>query len=191
MIEIKGITIPVLVIEIREKTDPDSLIEEIKEKISSKLFEGSYVLIDDKGSLGKEEIEKIEKAIWDRNIRNVKRLSLKNIEETKGDRLLIVQKHLRSGQKIEHNGDILILGNVNKDAQVIATGNIIVMGKLRGIAIAGALGDERAVVVALEMEPQQIRIGKKVAIMSDEERKSPGYPEVAKVEDGNIILERV
>ncbi|RME13103.1 MAG: septum site-determining protein MinC, partial [Aquificota bacterium] len=67
----------------------------------------------------------------------------------------------------------------------------IVMGRLRGIAIAGALGDERAVVVALEMEPQQVRIGKKVAIMDEEERKSPGYPEVAKIEEGNIILERV
>ena len=41
------------------------------------------------------------------------------------------------------------------------------------------------------MEPQQIRIGKKVAIMNEEERKSPGYPEVAKIEDGSIILERV
>ncbi|MFN3976889.1 MAG: septum site-determining protein MinC, partial [Aquificaceae bacterium] len=107
------------------------------------------------------------------------------------ERLLIVQKHLRSGQKVEHNGDVLVLGDVNKDAQVIATGNIIVMGKLRGIAIAGALGDEKAVVVALEMEPQQIRIGRKVAIMDEEERKSPGYPEIAKIEDGNIILERV
>ena len=84
-----------------------------------------------------------------------------------------------------------MLGDVNKDAQVIATGNIIVMGKLRGIAMAGALGDEKAAGVALEMEPQQIRIGKKVAIMNEEERKSPGYPEVAKIEDGSIILERV
>lgn len=191
MIEIKGITIPVLVIEIKEKGDLDSLIEEIKEKLSSKLFDGSYILIDDKSLLRKEEIERIEKAISDRNVKNVKRLSLEGVENTKRERLLIVQKHLRSGQRIEHNGDILILGDVNKDAQVVATGNIIVMGKLRGIAIAGALGDESAVVVALEMEPQQIRIGRRVAIMSDEERKSLGYPEVAKVEDGSIILERV
>ncbi|MFN3598893.1 MAG: septum site-determining protein MinC [Aquificaceae bacterium] len=190
MVEIKGITLPVLLVEIKERGDIDALVEEIKGKVSSKLFEGSYVLIDSKELLKKEEIEKIENAIADRNIKSVKRLSWEGIEESKRDRLLIVQKHLRSGQRVEYNGDILILGNVNKDAQVIATGNIIVMGKLRGIAIAGALGDESAMVVALEMEPQQIRIGRKVAIMSEEERKSPGYPEVAKVEDGNIILER-
>ncbi|MFN3869901.1 MAG: septum site-determining protein MinC [Aquificaceae bacterium] len=191
MVEIKGITLPVLLIEIKEREDIDALVEEIKRKVSSKLFEGSYVLIDDKGLLKKEEIEKIEKAIADRNIKSVERLSWEGIKESKRDRLLIVQKHLRSGQRVEYNGDILVLGNVNKDAQVIATGNIIIMGKLRGIAIAGALGDESAVVVALDMEPQQIRIGRRVAIMNEVERKSPGYPEVAKVEDGTIILERV
>lgn len=189
MIEIKGITLPVLLVEIKEKGNIDNIVEEIKKRISSKLFEGSYVLIDGKGLLEKEEIEKIESALASKNIKSVKKLS--NLETTRGERLLIVQKHLRSGQKVEHNGDVLVLGDVNKDAQVIATGNIIVMGKLRGIAIAGALGDEKAVVVALEMEPQQIRIGKKVAIMNEEERKSPGYPEVAKIEDGSIILERV
>jgi len=47
------------------------------------------------------------------------------------------------------------------------------------------------VVVALRMEPQQIRIGRKIAISNEEERKSPGYPEIARVENGVIILERV
>ena len=141
--------------------------------------------------LKEEEIEKIEKALIEGNIKSVKKLSFSGLGNTKRERLMVVQKHLRSGQRVEHNGDILVLGDVNKDAQVVAAGNIIVMGKLRGIAVAGALGDENAVVVALEMEPQQIRIGKKVAILNEEERKSPGYPEIAKVEDGNIILERV
>ncbi len=191
MVEIRGITLPVVLVEIKERRDVDYLIEEVRQKVSSKLFEGSYVLIDGKGLLRDDEIEKIEKALLDKNIKSVKRLSSTGLGDTRKERLLIVQKHLRSGQRVEHNGDILVLGDVNKDAQVVATGNIIVMGKLRGVAIAGALGDESAVVIALEMEPQQVRIGKRVAIMDEEERKSPGYPEVAKVEDGNIILERV
>ncbi len=191
MVEIRGITLPVVLVEIKERRDVDYLIEEVRQKVSSKLFEGSYVLIDGKGLLKEDEIEKIEKALLDKNIKSVKRLSSTGLGDTRKERLLIVQKHLRSGQRVEHNGDILVLGDVNKDAQVVATGNIIVMGKLRGVAIAGALGDESAVVIALEMEPQQVRIGKRVAIMDEEERKSPGYPEVAKVEDGNIILERV
>ncbi|MCS7261934.1 MAG: septum site-determining protein MinC [Aquificaceae bacterium] len=189
MIEVKGITIPVVLIEIKEKRDVDYLMEEIKVKLSSKLFEESYVLIDSRGLLSKEELEKLEKAITEVNTKTIKRLTSEATGKTGKQRLLVVQKHLRSGQRIEHNGDILILGDVNRDAQVIATGNIIVMGKLKGIAIAGALGDERAVIVALEMEPQQIRIGKRVAIMEDTDRKSPGYPEVAKIEGSNIVLE--
>ncbi|MCS7307019.1 MAG: septum site-determining protein MinC [Aquificaceae bacterium] len=191
MIEIKGITLPVILVEIKEKGDIQTLTEEIKQRVSSKLFEGSYVLIDGRDILQKEDIEKIEKALSDKSVKSLKKLNLHDQESVRKERLLIVEKHLRSGQRIEHNGDILILGDVNKDAQVVATGNIIVMGKLRGVAIAGALGDESAVVVALEMEPQQVRIGKKVAIMDEAERKSPGYPEVARIEDGSIILERV
>ncbi|MDW8095352.1 MAG: septum site-determining protein MinC [Aquificaceae bacterium] len=191
MIEIKGITLPVILVEIKEKGDIQTLTEEIKQRVSSKLFEGSYVLIDSKDILQKEDVEKIEKALSDKSVKSLKKLNLHDQESVRKERLLIVEKHLRSGQRIEHNGDILILGDVNKDAQVVATGNIIVMGKLRGVAIAGALGDESAVVVALEMEPQQVRIGKKVAIMDEAERKSPGYPEVARIEDGSIILERV
>ncbi|RMH80203.1 MAG: septum site-determining protein MinC [Acidobacteria bacterium] len=191
MIEIRGITLPVVLIKVKERDDLDKLIEEIREKVSSKLFEGSYVLVDGKGVLNKREIESIEKLLSERGINSIKRFEVKEEKELKRDRLLIIQKHLRSGQRVEHNGDILVLGDVNKDAQVVATGNIIIMGKLRGIAIAGALGDENSVVIAMEMEPQQIRIGKKVAILDEEERKSPGYPEIAKVEDGNIVLERV
>ncbi|MCS7171254.1 MAG: septum site-determining protein MinC [Aquificaceae bacterium] len=191
MIEIRGITLPVVLIEVKEKGDINTLIEEIKQRVSSKLFEGSYVLIDGKGILKRDELEKIEKALSEKSIKSIKKLKFDEKTGVGKGRLLIVQKHLRSGQRVEHNGDILVLGDVNKDAQVVATGNIIVMGKLRGVAIAGALGDEKAVVIALEMEPQQVRIGKKVAIMDEAERKSPGYPEIAKVEYGNIILERI
>ncbi|MDW8066423.1 MAG: septum site-determining protein MinC [Aquificaceae bacterium] len=191
MIEIKGITLPVVLIEIKEKGDINTLVEEISNRISSRLFEGSYVLIDCKNILPKEEVEKIESLLSERGVRSVKKISGGPKEGFVRERLLIVRRHLRSGQRVEHSGDVLVLGDVNKDAQVVATGNIIVMGKLRGVAIAGALGDEGAVVVALEMEPQQVRIGKKVAILDEAERKSPGYPEVARVENGIIILERV
>ena len=180
-----------MLVEIKEKGDINTLVEEISNRISSRLFEGSYVLIDCKNILPKEDVEKIESLLSERGVRSVKKISGEPKEDFVRERLLIVQKHLRSGQRVEHSGDVLVLGDVNKDAQVVATGNIIVMGKLRGVAIAGALGDEGAVVVALEMEPQQVRIGKKVAILDETERKSPGYPEVARVENGIIILERV
>ncbi len=177
-----------MLIKIKEKGDFKALSEEIKNRLSSKLFSNSYFLIDGKEHLTEEEIKQLEEILSNR-MKSVKTLDSKDSQTQ--NRLLILRKHLRSGQRIEHNGDVLVLGDVNKDAQIVASGNIIVMGKLRGMAFAGALGDESCVVVALEMSPQQIRIGKKVAIMRDEERKSLGYPEIAKVEEETIILEQI
>ncbi len=192
MIEIRGITLPVIALRIKEDGDLNALKEEIRNRVKGKLFQGSYFIIENAEELSENIVRELEEFLRELNLESIKKVGLKEKRESeKKDRLLIVDKPLRSGQKVEHGGDVLVLGDVNKDAQVVAVGNIIIMGALRGIAIAGALGDESAVVVALRMEPQQIRIGKKIAISEDSERVSPGYPEVAKVEDGMIVLEKV
>jgi len=193
VIEIKGITLPVIAIRIKDGNNIESIKEEIKNRIKGKLFEGGYFIIENSEELPKGWISELESFLKDMNLESIRKIgvhSKKKKQEGK-DRLLVVDRSLRSGQKVEHNGDILVLGDVNKDAEVVAVGNIIIMGALRGIAIAGALGDENAVVVALRMEPQQIRIGKKIAISEESERISPGYPEVARIEDGMIVLEKV
>ena len=191
MVEIKGITLPVIAVKVKKCEDIESLKEEIKAKVKGKLFQGSYFILENPEELPEDWVPEIENFLKELNLESINRISKWRKEDTKGDRLLVVDRSLRSGQKVEHNGDVLVLGDVNKDAEVLAVGNIIIMGALRGIAIAGALGDEGAVVVALKMEPQQIRIGKKIAISDDSERVSPGYPEVARVEDGMIVLEKV
>lgn len=192
MVEVRGITLPVVAIRIREASSLEKIKEEIRGRIKGKLFKGSYFIIENAEDLPERWAEEIEELLKDINLESIERIGAREEKpQARGERLLIVDRSLRSGQKVEHSGDILILGDVNKDAEVIAVGNIIIMGTLRGIAIAGALGDEDAVVVALKMEPQQIRIGKKIAISEESERVSPGYPEVAKVEDGMIVLERV
>jgi len=191
VVEIKGITLPVIAVRVKEYKDIESLKDEIRSKVKGKLFQGSYFILENAEELPENWIPEIENFLKELNLESINRISDRKREDTKGDRLLVVDRSLRSGQKVEHNGDVLVLGDVNKDAEVLAVGNIIIMGALRGIAIAGALGDEGAVVVALKMEPQQIRIGKKIAISDDSERVSPGYPEVARVEDGMIVLEKV
>ena len=191
MVEIKGITLPVIAVKVKKCEDIESLKEEIKAKVKGKLFQGSYFILENTEELPEDWVPEIENFLKELNLESINRISKWRKEDTKGDRLLVVDRSRRSGQKVEHNGDVLVLGDVNKDAEVLAVGNIIIMGALRGIAIAGALGDEGAVVVALKMEPQQIRIGKKIAISDDSERVSPGYPEVARVEDGMIVLEKV
>ena len=192
MVEIKGVTLPVLSISVKEGADIKAVKEHLKERIKGKLFRGSYFIIENADSLPAEVISELEKLLKSMEIESINRMSPAKEEKPQNcERLMVVDRSLRSGQKVEHGGDILVLGDVNKDAEVVAVGNIIVMGTLRGIAIAGALGDESAVVVAERMEPQQIRIGKKIAISEESERVSPGYPEVARVEDGMIVLERV
>lgn len=103
---------------------------------------------------------------------------------------LVLVRTLRSGQAVHHRGDVLIIGDVNPGAEVVATGHIMVMGTLRGVAHAGAGGDETAIVAALRLEPTQLRIGPRVGRAPDEPaRATPGVPEVARVVDGQIVIE--
>jgi septum site-determining protein MinC len=77
-----------------------------------------------------------------------------------------------------------------RQAEVRASGNIIVMGALRGTAWAGYLGDTNSVIVALKMQPQQLRIANIFAAPDEEEKnKGADYPEVAKVENNEIVIE--
>lgn len=104
---------------------------------------------------------------------------------------------LRSGQVFEAETSVVILGDVNPGATVISTGNIVVLGALKGIAYAGGNGKEGAFVAALEMNPVQIKIGDKIARCSDEtsffkrRRKVSMEPKIAFVEDGNIYIEPI
>lgn len=101
---------------------------------------------------------------------------------------------LRSGQMLESESSIIILGDINPGAKVIAKGNIIVLGSLKGTAYAGANGNEDAFVVALEMAPIQIRIGDTIARCNDSGTKiKPISPDtmIAFVEDENIYIERL
>ena len=79
------------------------------------------------------------------------------------------------------------MGDVNPGAEVIAGGNVLVWGKLRGMVHAGALGDSEAVVCALVLAPTQLRINNKIAISPAEGRKK--HPEMALVRDGKVVAE--
>jgi len=96
---------------------------------------------------------------------------------------------LRSGQVLESETSIVILGDVNPGARVISKGNIIILGALKGNAYAGAAGNNSAFVVALEMNPCQIRIADVMARGSDEKKKMDKKAKIAFIEDGNIYIE--
>ncbi len=94
---------------------------------------------------------------------------------------------LRSGQVLEAEGNIVMLGDVNPGARIVAKGNIIVLGAMRGTAIAGLSGKRYAIVVALEMEPIQIRIGDIAARTGG--RKLGTGPRIAYLDMGKLRIE--
>ncbi|MFN2291981.1 MAG: septum site-determining protein MinC [Anaerolineae bacterium] len=102
---------------------------------------------------------------------------------------LVLRRTLRSGQAVHHAGHVVLIGDTNPGAEIVAGGDVIIWGKLRGIVHAGAMGDETAVVCALQLAPSQIRIGSLIARPPDRGRP-PKVPEMAHVQDGQIIVER-
>ena len=107
---------------------------------------------------------------------------------------------LRSGQVLDCESSIIILGDINPGAKVISKGNIVVLGALKGNAYAGANGNEQAFVAALEMEPIQIKIGDVIGRSADKvqnvkrrgkKKPIPAEPQVAIVKDGNIYIEPI
>lgn len=102
---------------------------------------------------------------------------------------LVVRRTLRSGQAVHHTGHVVLIGDVNPGAEIVAGGDIVIWGKLRGTAHAGAMGDETALICALQLMPSQIRIGSLIARPPDRSRP-PKVPEVASVQKGRIVVER-
>ena len=101
---------------------------------------------------------------------------------------LILKETLRSGRSIYHEGHVVIIGDVNPGAEIVAGGDVIVWGRLRGLVHAGAMGDETAVICALELTPTQRRIADQIAISPDEKR-GKAIPERAAIRNGQIVAE--
>lgn len=75
---------------------------------------------------------------------------------------------VRSGQRIEHEGSIVVLGDVNGGAEIVAGDNVVVVGVLRGLAHAGAKGNKKAIIAAASIECKQIRIANIIKEIEDE-----------------------
>ena len=99
----------------------------------------------------------------------------------------IVARTVRSGGRVESRGSAIVIGDVNAGAEVIAEDDIIVLGTLRGIAHAGAGGNENAFIWAQQVQSKQLRIAGALAQAGGDSKKVSG-PEVAQLYNGQIIL---
>lgn len=106
-----------------------------------------------------------------------------------GTEVLMVRRTLRSGQRIHHAGPVVVYGDVNDGAEIVAAGDVLIFGKLRGVVHAGAGGDDHATIGAFTLNPPQLRIGKHIARSPDDKKRKTRGPEMASVRSEQIIIE--
>ncbi|GIM44600.1 putative septum site-determining protein MinC [Collibacillus ludicampi] len=107
---------------------------------------------------------------------------------------LIYRGTVRSGQVVSHQGDIVVIGDVNPGGLVMATGNVYIMGTLRGVAHAGCTGDENAIIAAVYFQPSQLRIGRVISRAPDTEDRSAYEAtemEFAYLKEGQMAVEKM
>lgn len=102
---------------------------------------------------------------------------------------LYLEMTVRSGVEIRHPGTVILLGDINPGGIVVADGDILVWGRLRGVAHAGAAGNRECLIMALHMEPTQLRIADAVA-RSPEKLPTQFFPEVAHITPRGIRIVR-
>lgn len=107
-------------------------------------------------------------------------------DTTNGTRLVVGP--VRSGVILEHHGHLIVFGDVNPGAEIRAQGNIVVLGRLRGTAHAG-IGQDVGFILALRLEPQQLRVGRKVARAADSDTPA-SEAEIAYCTGDQIVVER-
>jgi len=212
-IEVKGIKNGLL-IELTDsdwQECEDSLLSHIDENQS--FFKGAKLVLDvGQRDLRSEQLSSLRNALSDREIKLKAILSTSEATERAsqdlgleikidqsshlpektpinteldGEEAVFLQRTLRSGHKISYHGHIVVLGDVNPGAELIAGGNIIVYGRLRGVVHAGAGGDPEAVVCALDLSPTQLRIADTISVSPP--RKGKTRPEIAYLEDGQVL----
>ena len=98
---------------------------------------------------------------------------------------------LRDGDVLESEASIVVIGDVEKGARILAKGNVIVLGALRGSVTAGLSGNRKAVVVALEMEPVQVKIADLTHMGNGRKRIFDRGPMIILVENGRICSEPI
>lgn len=141
-----------------------------------------------------ETLKAVEKTGWKVEPQEPKQKPKKEMARKPVDRendTYLFRGTLRSGQRIWHRGNVLIIGDVNPGAEVVAAGHVIVMGTLRGVAHAGVEGDIDAEIIAINLHPIQLRIAEYFGRSPDLKLEKDNAPEVARVKDGNIVIHKL
>lgn len=171
-----------IVIKVTEDAEEKEIIEDLNKKIVDlkNLYKDDTTPIKITGKILKnKEMEEIQKIIKEQinveiEFESPTTLGLHGIkkvfnQEIKSSETIFQKNSLRSGQKVEFEGSVVVIGDVNAGAEVIAGENIIILGELRGLAHAGAKGNREAIIAANKIDCPQIRIADKIKEFEKEE----------------------
>ncbi|HZB96119.1 MAG TPA: septum site-determining protein MinC [Herpetosiphonaceae bacterium] len=190
----------------------NDVLDELQERFSRgiEFFHGAEITIDTGGrALGEDELADLVELMAEHGLqpsmlattspegrsagravgiatRAAQQRSVSSAPSNEAETGLLVHRTLRSGQVLQHHGHVTLIGDVNPGAEVVASGSIVVWGRLRGTAHAGAMGDTSAVICALELAPTLLRIADALA-------RTPGSqpvgPEMAHITPKGIEVE--
>ncbi len=161
------------------------------------LFAGSAVYFKGEGlkNLSHQEIAALQKLCLENGLVLNNNEPVKSASKTEAREKTVpspgqdvfIRRHIRSGQKVHADGVLVIWGDVNESSEITAGGDIIVLGKLAGIAHAGCYGQRESIVFALNLSPSQIRIADKISRSSGDDLKKRN-PEIAFLDEDNICI---
>ncbi|MGC5327944.1 septum site-determining protein MinC [Brevibacillus sp. SYSU BS000544] len=178
----------------------EELLSELREKIEhshQQILSGPLIRVSIK--LGKRYCSSDQQEELTKIIRQKGNLVIQTIDsdvitkeeafaESLKSKFTIETHTVRSGQVLDVNGDILLLGDVNPGGTIRSTGSIYVLGNLRGIAHAGMQGDTQAIVASAAMAPQQLRIADVISRPGEEWAEVTGGAEFAYLEQEKMVV---
>ncbi len=188
------------IFKISEDAEQKEILQVLKKKLPElkKLYKGAKTPIKVTGKVLKnKEVDQIQALIQEKMDVDItfdtpKALGLASIKRTFDKNIALSETKfhkgsLRSGQKLETEGSIVIIGDVNAGAEVIASDNIVVLGSLRGLAHAGAKGNKKAIIAAGLLDVVQIRIANIIKEVNRDEEPLHRQSYVSIIDDRIII----
>ncbi|REE69499.1 septum site-determining protein MinC [Paenibacillus taihuensis] len=177
-----------------------SLLDELQfklEKSHQQLLSGPIVHVQVK--LGTRQVSEDEKEQLRSLIRQQGNLLVQSIESEPpivsqledGNNLKVLTGIVRSGQTLEHDGNLLLMGDLNPGGTLLCTGDIYVLGALRGLAHAGYKGNEEAIIAASLLKPTQLRISGVISRPPDEWMTGDAAMEFAYLSEGAMKIDKM
>ena len=189
-----------ILIKISDEAEQNEILYSLRKKLPElkKMYKNEKTPIKVTGKILKnKEIDEIQEFIKryidvEIDFDTPKSLGLSNIKRTFNKEIAISETKfhrgsLRSGQKMETEGSLVIIGDVNSGAEVMASDNIVVLGALRGLAHAGAKGNKQAIISAGLLDTVQIRIANIVKEIDRDEEPLHKQAYVSVINDQIVI----